>query len=99
MGIPITGLFLKTTTDFFSEKLLGLYERQRKKREEKGKRIFSAAAVFLVPGLIAFLFIPAAILTAIEVIIMFQTISRLRYFLIKMKHLKLGLELFRRNLF
>ena len=68
IGIPICGVFLATTSDYFSNSFLHLYERRRHKlQKDKWHDIFIAAVIFLLPGLAVFLFIPAAIFTYLEV--------------------------------
>jgi Ion channel len=59
------GILLASTSDYFSNYLLTLYNKQRKEHNEK-IAITVASAVFLIPGLLLFIFIPAAIFTVIE---------------------------------
>ncbi len=68
VGIPICGIFLATTTDYFSNKCLRLFERQKKRKHDKWHSILIAAFFFLLPGLAVFLFVPAAIFTVLEVL-------------------------------
>ena len=77
IGIPICGVFLATTSDYFSNSFLHLYERRRHKlQKDKWHDIFIAAVIFLLPGLAVFLFIPAAIFTYLEVRTNFYDHSR-----------------------
>ncbi|XP_057369888.1 potassium channel subfamily K member 2-like [Daphnia carinata] len=67
IGIPICGVFLTSTSDYFSNGFLHLYERQQEKfKKDKQLSIFIAAILFFLPGLAIFLFIPAAIFVFIE---------------------------------
>ncbi|KAI9564914.1 hypothetical protein GHT06_008655 [Daphnia sinensis] len=67
IGIPICGVFLTSTSDYFSNSFLHLYERQQQKfQKDKRFGIFIAAILFFLPGLALFLFIPAAIFVFIE---------------------------------
>lgn len=65
-GIPLTGLLLASISDYFSNGLILIYEKHRRKMDEK-RGIFIAALAFLLPGLAAFLFVPAGLFIVIEV--------------------------------
>ena len=98
IGIPICGVFIASTSDYFSNMFLYLYERRKKKEEnDKRRSIFIAAILFLIPGLAVFFFIPAAIFSVIEVLLKNHwkkpTLFNLIIILIK------GLVLLGRNLF
>ncbi|EFX74420.1 hypothetical protein DAPPUDRAFT_324399 [Daphnia pulex] len=67
IGIPIFGIVLTSTSNYFSAGFLHLYERRRpKQQKDKWHNILIAATVFLIPGLAVFLFIPAAIFVYLE---------------------------------
>ena len=72
IGIPICGLFLASTTNYFSNIFLNLYEKQKKKHKDKRHSIVIAAFVFLLPGLTFFYFIPSAIFMVLEVSLVAQ---------------------------
>nr|CAH0110147.1 unnamed protein product [Daphnia galeata] len=66
-GIPICGVLLASTSDYFSNMFLYLYEQRRKKEQQDQRRsIFIAAVIFLIPGLAVFFFFPSAIFAYIE---------------------------------
>ena len=64
-GIPLGGILLASTSDYLGNYLLTVYNNQRKEHNEK-IAITVASAVFLIPGLLLFIFIPAAIFAVIE---------------------------------
>nr|CAH0110307.1 unnamed protein product [Daphnia galeata] len=67
IGIPICGILLANTSDYFSNGFLRLYkQRQSKQQRDKWHGIFIAAIIFLLPGLVVFFFIPAATFTYLE---------------------------------
>ncbi|XP_046636397.1 potassium channel subfamily K member 2-like [Daphnia pulicaria] len=68
VGIPICVVFLASTSDYFSNMFLYLYERRqnKKKNDDKRQSIFIAAIFFLIPGLAVFIFFPSAIFVFIE---------------------------------
>ncbi|XP_046449382.1 open rectifier potassium channel protein 1-like [Daphnia pulex] len=68
VGIPICGVVLASTSDYFSNIFLYLYERRQKKQKNDNKQrsIFIAAIIFLIPGLAVFIFFPAALFVVIE---------------------------------
>lgn len=84
-GIPFCGLLLAKTGGYFSSILLSLYEKRRKK-DENCHGILTAAAVFLLPGLALFLFVPAVIFSYIEVIVSALAIQILRLLIYKESH-------------
>jgi potassium channel subfamily K member 5 len=65
IGIALAGIVLTATSGYLSGRLLRLYKRQLKERNEK-MAIVVAALAFLVPGLLLFVFIPAFIFCSIE---------------------------------
>ncbi|EFX88167.1 hypothetical protein DAPPUDRAFT_311768 [Daphnia pulex] len=69
VGIPICGVFLASTSDYFSNIFLYLYEHRQKKMKndcDKRRSIFAAAIFFLIPGFAVFIFFPAALFVVIE---------------------------------
>ena len=65
IGVPFGGILLAFTSDKFSNQLLQVYNSQKKNHNGK-LAIWTATGIFLVPGCLLFLFMPAAIFCAIE---------------------------------
>ncbi|KAK7071670.1 hypothetical protein SK128_027907 [Halocaridina rubra] len=66
IGVPLNGIVIASLADLFSSKVINSRMRARAKRYESWVGIAADAALFLLPGFVVFLIIPAAILVAAE---------------------------------
>lgn len=67
VGIPLTGILLAWTSEFFGEKLFQLFKSKLDSEKQHSKRIIAAATViYIAIGFLVFVFVPAIIFTAIE---------------------------------
>ncbi|XP_066943195.1 potassium channel subfamily K member 1-like isoform X1 [Macrobrachium rosenbergii] len=67
VGIPLTGILLAWTSEFFGEKLFQLFKSKLDSEKQHSKRVIAAATViYIAIGFLVFVFVPAIIFTAIE---------------------------------
>ncbi|XP_042894140.1 uncharacterized protein LOC122267977 isoform X2 [Penaeus japonicus] len=65
-GVPLNGILIAVLADIFSNKIVNSHVRARAKRYESWLGVATDAVLYLVPGFIVFLVIPAAVLLAVE---------------------------------
>ncbi|XP_042855277.1 open rectifier potassium channel protein 1-like isoform X2 [Penaeus japonicus] len=66
IGVPLNGILVTVLADIFSNKIVNSHVRARAKRYESWLGVATDAVLYLVPGFIVFLVIPAAVLLAVE---------------------------------
>ncbi|XP_069986607.1 uncharacterized protein [Penaeus vannamei] len=66
VGVPLNGILVAVLADIFSSKVVNSHVRARAKRYESRLGVATDAVLYLVPGFIVFLFVPAAVLLAVE---------------------------------
>lgn len=66
-GVPLNGILVASLADLLSCKIINSQVRRRAKRYESRVGVALDAVLYLVPGLIIFLLLPATVLMAVEV--------------------------------
>lgn len=66
VGVPLNGILVAVLADIFSSKVVNSHVRARAKRYESRLGVATDAVLYLVPGFIVFLFVPAAVLLVVE---------------------------------
>uniref|UniRef100_A0A0N7ZAV4 Potassium channel domain-containing protein n=1 Tax=Scylla olivacea TaxID=85551 RepID=A0A0N7ZAV4_SCYOL len=67
VGIPLTGMLLAWTSNFFGDKLLQLFKsRLSDERQQSHTFIAAATVIYITLGFVVFIFLPAALLSSLE---------------------------------
>ncbi|XP_063614548.1 uncharacterized protein LOC134787670 [Penaeus indicus] len=65
-GVPLNGILVAVLADIFSGKVVNSRVRARAKRYESWAGVATDTVLYLVPGFVVFLVVPAAVLLAVE---------------------------------
>lgn len=67
VGIPLTGILLAMTSNFFGDKLLQLFKsRLSDERQQSSSFIAGATAIYVALGFLVFIFLPSVLLSYLE---------------------------------
>ncbi|XP_068231771.1 LOW QUALITY PROTEIN: open rectifier potassium channel protein 1-like [Palaemon carinicauda] len=67
VGIPLTGILLAWTSEFFGEKLFQLFKSKLDSEKQQSKKVIAAATVLYVAvGFLVFVFLPAIVFMTME---------------------------------
>ncbi|KAK7078823.1 hypothetical protein SK128_013851 [Halocaridina rubra] len=67
IGIPLTGMLLAWTSEFFGELLFKLFKSKLDKEKQNSKKVIAAVTlIYIAAGFVIFIFIPAVIFMTIE---------------------------------
>uniref|UniRef100_A0A6A7FWM0 Open rectifier potassium channel protein 1-like n=1 Tax=Hirondellea gigas TaxID=1518452 RepID=A0A6A7FWM0_9CRUS len=67
VGVPLTGILLARTSDFFGEKIFEVYQSKLSGQKQRSQQfIVMATLMYIVLGFVVFLFLPAAVFHNVE---------------------------------
>ncbi|XP_045592895.2 potassium channel subfamily K member 2 isoform X1 [Procambarus clarkii] len=66
VGVPFNGILVASLADLFSSKVVNLQVRKYAKRYQSWVKVAADTLLYMVPGMVVFLIVPAAVLTQVE---------------------------------